>query len=129
EEQVARRIAELREQGIGEAAAGVVEIEPDREGGRPGRALVGSAGVFGRRRPGPGEGARGRPPPAPGPQTLPLSAADLRGAHPPRFVPPRRADRLLRLRAGELRPAVPRPGDGARGARPLAERRGGAAPG
>ena len=60
EEQVARRIDELRGQGIGEAAAVVVEIEPGRTGGRPVRALVGSAGFFDRERHGQVNGAAAR---------------------------------------------------------------------
>ncbi len=60
EEQVARRIADLRQQGIGEAAAVVVEIDPGRQGGRPVRALVGSAGFFDRERHGQVNGAASR---------------------------------------------------------------------
>jgi penicillin-binding protein 1C len=60
EEQVARRIAELRAQGIGNVAAVVLENGPAGGGGRPVRALVGSADFFDKERQGQVDGAVAR---------------------------------------------------------------------
>ncbi len=102
-------------------------------GGRDPRPAPASAGrLGGLPRAGAGGAGRRRPgPPVAGldPQAVPLRPGRRPRPDRPRQLSAGRADRLRRLRGRELRRPIQRPGDGARGAAPVAQRTGGAAAG